>query len=143
MSIHKNFIEWYWRDWNKLCEQKLLPYQNEIFKLFSDKFHIDAEKDWERWRMLLKSRWNKCGEICNEIHLVLWWNDFINKDVKNLVNNIVNLDYNSLLEIFQLLEEKYSKTWKKEITDKINLICLYLKKMWRISSPHTTIQEEN
>ena len=53
MSVHKNFVEWYWRDWNKLCKKELLPYQGEIFKLFSDKFHIDAEKDWKRWRKLL------------------------------------------------------------------------------------------
>jgi len=57
MSVHKNFIEWYWRDRNKLCSEKLLPYQNEIFKLFSEKFHTDAEKDWERWRKLLESWW--------------------------------------------------------------------------------------
>jgi hypothetical protein len=141
MSVHKNFIEWYWRDWNKLCEQKILPYQSKIFKLFSNKFYIDAKKDWERWRKLLKSRWNKCWEICNEIHLTLWWNDIINEELKNLVNNIVNLDYNSLSEIFQVLKNKYSKTGKQWIADQINLIYWYLEKMWRISSPHTTIQE--
>ena len=141
MSVHKNFIERYLRDRNKLCEQKLLPYQGEIFKLFSDKFHIDAEKDWERWRKLLKSRWNKCSELCNEIHLTLWWNEIINENLKDLVNNIVNLDYNSLSEIFQVLKNEYLKTWEQWISNQINLICWYLEKMWRISSPHTTIQE--
>ena len=141
MSVHKNFVEWYWRDWNKLCEQKLLPYQGEIFKLFSDKFYIDAEKDWERWRKLLKSRWNKCWKICNEIHLVLWWNEVINENLKDLVNNIVNLDYNSLFEVFETLKAEYSETGEQWIADQINLICWYLEKMWRISSPHTTIQE--
>jgi hypothetical protein len=140
--VHKNYIEWYWRDWNKLCEQELLPYQGKIFKLFSDKFYIDAEKDWERWRNLLKSRWNKCWEICNEIHLTLWWNDIINEDLKDLVNNIVNLDYNSLSEVFETLEAEYLKIWEKWIADQISLICWYLEKMWRISSPHTTIQEK-
>ena len=140
MSVHKNFVEWYWRDWNKLCEQKLLPYQKEIFKLFSDKFHIDAEKDWERWRILLKSRWNKCWEICNKIHLTLWWNEVINEDLKDIVDNIVNLDYNSLSEVFQTLKNQYSKLWENWIADQIDIICTFLEKMWEISKPHTTIK---
>ena len=143
MSIHKNFIEWYWRNRDKVCEEKILPYQNQIFKLFSEKFHIDAEKDGERWRKLLKIRWNKCSEICNEIHLTLWWNDVVNEDLKILVNNIVNLDYNSFLEIFQKLENKYSEAWNEWTASQIKIICTYLEKMWRISSPHTTIQEIN
>ena len=142
MSIHKNFIEWYWRDWNKLCEQKLLPYQSEIFKLFSDKFHIDAEKDWERWRNLLKSRWNKCWEICNEIHLILWWNETINEELKDLVNNIVNLDYNSLSEVFQSLKAEYLKVWEEKIANQIENVCTCLEKMWRISEFRTTIKKE-
>jgi hypothetical protein len=142
MSVHKNFIEWYWRDRNKLCSEKLLPYQNEIFKLFSEKFHTDAEKDWERWRKLLESWWNKCSEICNEIHLTLWWNDIINNDLKSLIKNIVNLDYNSLLEVFQTLENKYSKVWEKYIANQIKSINKYIEKMWTISKPHTTIKKQ-
>ena len=142
MSAHKNFIEWYWRNWDNLCEEKLLPYQGEIFKLFSDKFHIDAEKDWERWRILLKSRWNKCWEICNKIHLTLWWNEVINEDLKDIVNNIVNLDYNSLSEVFQTLKHQYSKLWEDWIADQINAICSYLEKMWKVSKSHTTILEK-
>lgn len=142
MSVHKNFIEWYWRNRNKLCNEKIIPYQTQIFKLFSKKFHTDAEKDWERWRKLLKSRWNKCSEICKEIHLILWWSDIIDDDLKSLVNNIVNLDYNSLSEIFQTLKNKYSKYWEMKIVSQIENICMYLEKMWRISAPHTTIQEK-
>jgi len=142
MSVHKNFIEWYWRDWNKLCEEKVLPYQGEIFKLFSDKFHIDAERDWERWRKLLKSRWNKCSELCNEIHSILWWNDIVNECLKKLVDDIVNLDYNSLSEIFQILKNQYSNFWKDWVADQIGSICTYLEKMWKISQPHTTIKKE-
>ena len=142
MSVHKNFVEWYWRNWNKLCDEKILPHQGEIFKLFSYKFHIDAEKDWERWRKLLKSRWNKCSELCNEIHLILWWNDIINEELKNLVNNIVNLDYNSLLGVFQAVKVEYLKAWEKEIVNQIEIICTYLRKMWRISESHTTIKSE-
>ena len=141
MSVHKNFIEWYWRSWKKLCEEKLLPYQWEIFRLFSDKFHIDAEKDWERWRKLLKSWWNKCSEICNEIHLTLWWSEEINEDLKDIVNNIVNLDYNSLSEVFQELKTEYLEVWENWIASQIEIICICLEKMWKISSPHTTIQK--
>ena len=142
MSTHKNFVEWYWRDWNKLCKEKLLTYQGEIFKLFSDKFHIDAKKDWERWRELLKSRWNKCWEICNEIHITLWWNDVINEELKDLVNNIVNLDYNSLSEVFQTLKVGYLEAWEEKIAGQIGIVYTYLEKMWRISISRTTIQSE-
>ena len=141
MSVHKNFVEWYWRNWDKLYKEELLPYQGEIFKLFSDKFHIDAEKDWERWRNLLKSRWDKCSELCNEIHLTLWWNNIINEELKDTVNNIVNLDYNSLSEVFQTLKVEYLEVWEEWIAKQIDTICSYLEKMWRISSPHTTIQK--
>ena len=141
MAVHKNYVEWYWRDWNKLCSEELLPYQNEIFKLFSDKFHIDAEKDWERWRKLLQSRWNKCWEICNEIHLILWWNDIINEKLKVFVNNVVNLDYGSLCEVFVALENQYYKMWLNEVSGCIDEICLYLKKMRHISKSHTIIDE--
>lgn len=140
MSVHKNFIEWYWRNRDKLCEEKILPYQKQIFKLFSEKFHKDAEKDWEKWRKLLASRWNKCSEICNEIHLTLW-NDMINGDLKDLVNNIVNLDYNSLLEVFQVLKDEYLKVWNELIVSKIWIVCMYLEKMWSISKSHTTIKK--
>lgn len=142
MSTHKNFVEWYWRDWNKLCKEKLLTYQGEIFKLFSDKFHIDAKKDWERWRELLKSRWNKCWEICNEIHITLWWNDVINEELKDLVNNIVNLDYNSLSEVFQTLKVGYLEAWEEKIAGQIGIVYTYLEKMWRISKSRTTIKSE-
>ena len=142
MSVHKNFVEWYWRNWNKLCDEKILPYQWEIFKLFSDKFHIDAEKDWERWRKLLKSRWNKCSGLCNEIHLTLWWNDIIHKDLKEFVNDIVNLDYNSLSEVFQILKNKYLEIWEPWIARQICDICTYIEKMWGISQPHTTLKKE-
>lgn len=141
MSVHKNFLEWYWRDWDKLCSEKLLPYQNQIFKLFWNKFCTDAKKDWEKGRILLKVRWNKCGEICNEIHLIFWWNAIINEDLRDLVNGIVNLDYNSLFEVFQTLKDEYLTKWDEWTVNQIEIICSYLKKMWRISSPHTTIQE--
>lgn len=141
MSVHKNFIEWYWRNRDKLCIEKILPYQGKIFKLFSEKFHCDAEKDWERWRNLLKSRWNKCSEICNEIHSTLWWNDIVDKNLKHLVNNIVNLDYNSLSEFFQTLKNKYSKVWEQWIANKIEIIHIQLEKMWEISKFHTIIKK--
>lgn len=142
MSVHKNFIEWYWRDWNKLCSEKLLPYQNEIFELFSEKFYVDAEKDGEKWRKVLKSRWGKCGEICNEIYLTLWWNGVVSEDLRDLIISVVNLDYNSLLEVFQVLRNEYLKVWNQWVANQIWIICFYLEKMWWISKSHTMIKNE-
>lgn len=140
MAVHKNYIEWYWRDWDKLCTEELLPYQNDIFKLFSDKFYTDAEKDRERWRKLLTFRWYRCSQLCKEIHENLEWNDIVDEELKDLVNNVVNLDYNSLSEVFQTLEDKYSNQWEEWIASQIKNICDYLEKMWRISKPHTEIK---
>lgn len=140
MSIHKNYIEWYWSERDALCTQKLLPYQNEIFRLFSDKFYTDAENDREKWRKLLTYRWYRCSELCDEIHKNLEWNDIIGEDLKDLVNNIVDLDYNSLLEVFQILRDKYLEIWNQWISNQIDNICEYLDKMWKISKNRTEIK---
>lgn len=140
MSVHKNYVEWYWSERDALCTQKLLPYQNEVFKLLSDKFYTDAENDREKWRKLLTYRWYRCSELCNEIHKNFEWSDVIGEDLKGLVNDIVNMDYNSLLEVFQTLKDEYSEGGNQWVSNQINYICEYLEKMWNVSKKHTEIK---
>jgi hypothetical protein len=59
-----------------------------------------------------------------------------------LVNNIVNLDYNSLSEVFQSLKAEYLKVWEEKIANQIEIVCTCLEKMWRISEFRTTIKKE-
>lgn len=140
MSIHKNYVEWYWRQWDQLCSEKILPYQNEVFKLLGDKFYKDAENDREKWRELLTYRWYRCSELCDEIHKTLGWSDVVGENLKWLVNDVVNLDYNSLLEVFQTLKNKYSEDENQWIANQIENICVYLEKMWNVSKKHTEIK---
>lgn len=138
MATHKNYVEWFWRDRKTLTETQLIPNQNEIFNLFSQKFHSDAEKDWSKGRVHLQARWETCANACNEIHNILWWNITNNEELISLINNIVNLDYKSLQDFFITLKDIYSNN--PEVQTHINNVCEQLKKMWDVSKPHTTIQ---
>ena len=138
-SSHKNFVEWYGRNRNLLINEKIIPYQNGIFKLFYDKFHADAEKDWEKWKIKLKKLWNDCANFCNEIHSVLSLNKCNNMsdDLKNTVKNIINMDYESVQLFFNELKNKYEQSF--EISEKLNSICKTLQEMRRISKKYTNI----
>jgi hypothetical protein len=46
------------------------------------------------------------------------------------------------LEIFQVLESKYSEIGEWWIASQIEIVCAYLEKMWRISESRTTIKKE-
>ena len=141
MATHKNYVEWFWRNRDTIINTQLLPNQDEIFNLFSNKFHDDAEKDWSKGRVRLQTRWETCANACNEIHNSLWWDITNNEELTNLVKNIVNLDYWSLQDFFITLRKSYSNN--PEILTHIDNICKQLKKMWDISEPHTTIKTED
>ena len=57
--------------------------------------------------------------------------NIINEDLKELVDNIINLDYNTLLEIFQIL--------KILRLIYLNETCNYFSKMRKISESYTII----
>lgn len=140
MATHKNYVEWFWRDWSYIINTQVIPNQEKIFNLFSNKFHSDAEKDWMKGRIRLQAQWEICAKACKEIHNILWWDISSNEELISIVNNIVNLDYKSLQDFFIILKDSYSNNLK--IQNYINNICGQLKKMWDISKPHTTIQTE-
>lgn len=139
-SKHNNYVEWFERNWPLLVKTRIIPNEKEIFDLFSQKFHGDAIKDNERWREKLRDLWEICSESCKNIHVALQWIDNINPSLKELVKNICDLDYESLLEIFQRIRLEYFNTWRDEnIVDDLDRICKSLDKMRQISKKHTNV----
>lgn len=139
-SNHKNYVEWFDRDWPLLVKTKIIPNEKEIFELFSQKFHRDALKDNERWRENLRNYWEICSESCKNIHVALQWIDNINPSLKELVKNICDLDYESLQDIFQKIKLEYFNTWWDEnIINELDTICKSLDKMRQISKKHTNV----
>lgn len=91
-STHKNFVPWYWRDWQKIKNEIIIPYKGNVFSLFQDKFHIDAEKDWERGRIKLQTRWQNCSDFCKELHTLLWIQGSIqNKNLMKIQEIVTNI----------------------------------------------------
>jgi len=139
-SSHKNFVEQFWRNRDILIDNKIIPYQNNIFDLFNDKFKSDAQKDWIRWRRKLEELWSKCGDNCEHIHQILVskntsFNEY--EKIIETVNNIVNMDYWSLQDFFGALKNKYKDI--PQIYELLNEIIDDIWEMRRISKKHTNI----
>ena len=139
-SNHKNYIEWFDRDWSILVKTQIIPNEKEIFELLSQKFHTDALKDNDKWREILRNLWEICSESCKNIHIALQWIDHINPSLRELVKNICDLDYESLLEVFQRIRLEYFNTKRDEnIVEDLDNICSSLDKMRQISKKHTNV----
>lgn len=140
-SNHKNYVEWYGRNWSTLINDIVIPHQKTIFNLFNNKFKLDAQKDWERWREKLKELWNACANNCELIQrIILHQNDKqseYNDDILKVVTNIVNIDYWSLHDFFNALRSEYETN--TEIYKILDEICNYVRKMREISRNHTNI----
>ena len=139
-SNHKNYIEWFERNWPLLVKNQIIPNGKEIFELFSQKFHKDALKDNDKWREKLRNYWEICSESCKNIHVALQWIDNINPSLKEIVKNICDLDYETLQDIFQKIKLEYFNTWWDEnIINELDTICKSLDKMRQISKKHTNV----
>ena len=138
-SNHKNFVETYWRNRLDLINNIILPHQNRIFSLLSKKFKSDANKDWERNRIKLKLLWYECANKCDEILKILNIRNRTsnNADLEDIVNNIVNMDYESVKDLFNHLKESYKND--PEIYNTIQEICNNLAEMRKLSKKHTNI----
>jgi len=138
-SNHKNFVETYWRNRLDLINNIILPHQNRIFSLLSKKFKSDANKDWERNRIKLKLLWYECANKCDEILKILNIRNRTsnNTDLEDIVNNIVNMDYESVKDLFNHLKESYKND--PEIYNTIQEICNNLAEMRKLSKKHTNI----
>ena len=139
-SNHKNYVEWFDRNRSLLAKTKIIPNEKAIFDLFSQKFSNDAEADLNRWRKTLRELWILCATSCQEIHNILAWKVENDPELKELVKNTVNLDYESLWEVFNEMKMLYAaKSEDKEIEKRLEKICEYIEKMRRISQKHTNV----
>jgi len=143
-SNHKNYIEWYWRNRDTLINDTVIPYQNIIFNLFSNKFKLDSQKDWERWREKLKDLWDICANNCKLIQRIIllqnneqFEHNEHNDNILKTVINIVDMDYWSLQDFFLALKNKYKTN--PEIYKILDEIRNYVQKMREISKKHTEI----
>ena len=81
-----------------------------------------------------------CANLCHEIHEILAWEAENDPELKELVKNIVNLDYESLWEVFSKIQLEYFNTWWNEQVQKhLQNIQNYIKKMRQISKKHTNV----
>jgi len=139
-SNHKNYIDQYDRNRQKLAKTIILPNEKSIFELFNKKFSIDADADIDRWRLQLWKLWHACADSCSKIHQILSWEPQVDARYKDLVKNIVNLDYDSLKEVFQEIQNEYFNSWVDEkVVNYLQDICKYLDKMRKISKNHTNV----
>ena len=139
-SNHKNYIDQYDRDWQKLVQTIVLPNEKTIFELFNEKFFMDADADINRWRFQLWKLWYACASSCLQIHKILSWELQIDAKYNDLVKNIVNLDYDSLKEVFQEIQNEYFNNGANaEIITYLQDVCKYLDKMRKISKNHTNV----
>ena len=139
-SSHRNFVEWYWRNREIIIRDNVLPYQSAIFDIFSKKFDFDAQKDLLRWRKKLWRLGNSCAEELSKIHSILnsWTvSDDELDEIIEIVENVVDMDYDSVKEFFYTLKKEYSENWK--IKERLNQICDNISKMWEISQDKTNI----
>lgn len=139
-SNHKNYIDQYDRNRQKLAKNVILPNEKSIFELFNEKFSMDADADTNRWRLQLWKLWYACADSCSQIHKILSWELHVDTKYKDLVKNIVNLDYDSLKEVFQEIQNEYFNSWASvEVINYLQEVCKHLDKMRKISKNHTNV----
>ena len=139
-SNHRNYIDQYDRDRQKLAKTIILPNEKTIFMLFNEKFSSDANADINRWRLQLWKLWYACADSCSQIHKILSWEPQVDSKYKDLVRDVVNLDYDSLKGVFQEIQNEYFNSWDSaEVTNYLQEVCKCLDKMRKISKNHTNV----
>ena len=139
-SNHKNYVDQYDRDREKLAKIIILPNEKTIFELFNKKFSNDADADINRWRLQLWKLWYACADSCWQIHKILSGEPQVDDKYRELVKNIVNLDYQSLMEVFQEIQNEYFNSGANaEVITYLQDVCKYLDKMRKISKNHTNV----
>lgn len=140
MSQHKNYFDKYGQDRDRFVQKEIIYYQTSIFSLFSQKFQKDAQKDWENQKKKLAKWWESCSKSCQKIHEVLWFGVAVSPqqtlELEKMVEEAVNLDYQSLQELFSAIQKVFPQQNLQEWFQKIQK---NLQDMRRVSEKHTTI----
>lgn len=134
-SDHKNYLPSYPFSTEEIIEKYILPNQKNIFEKFAEKITVDARKDGQRWRKFLESQWLKISSTCKRIVLLSikqeWESD------TQLVEEIINMDYQSVAGFFEKLAKYYEVN--NPINQELITITELFKSMWKVSEKHTNI----
>ena len=141
-SNHKDYLNLYWKNRNKVVENEILPCQESIFELFSVKFNYDANEDLKRNRKKLFNLGKNCSKNLYEIHSILtkkqkFGESYDEDRQEEIVQEIVNMTYQSVLELFETVKEKFSDNPK--IEKLLQNTCDSISEMLEISKNHTNI----
>ena len=104
-SDHKNYLPSYPFSTKEIIKNYILPNQKDIFENFAEKISNDAKKDGERGRKFLESQWLKASASCKRIAILSKETEW-NSD-NQLVEEIINMDYQSVAEFFKELASYY------------------------------------
>lgn len=134
-SDHKNYLPSYPFSTKEIIKNYILPNQKDIFENFAEKISNDAKKDGGRGRKFLESQWLKASASCKRIAILSKETEW-NSD-NQLVEEIINMDYQSVAEFFKELASYY------EVNNPINQELITIKElfesMWKVSEKHTNI----
>lgn len=138
MAEHKNYLLKYGQDRDSFVQKEIVYYQASIFSLFSQKFQKNAQKDWEKQRNFLALWWESCSKSCQKIHEVLWFSVSPQQipELEKMVDEAVNLDYQSLQELFSAIQKVFPQ---QDLQEWFQEIQKNLQNMRRISNERTTI----
>ena len=134
-SNHKNYLPSYPFSTEEIIEKYILFNPKNSFKLFAEKIEKDAKKDWERGRKFLERQGLKAVENCKRISEIFM--DAKGEENSQLIEEIINMDYQSVVDFFQLLKIYFQDN--EEVYQNLSSIVKSFQKMRKVSEKHTNI----
>lgn len=134
-SNHKNYLPSYPFSTEEIIEKYILFNPKNSFKLFAEKIEKDAKKDWERGRKFLERQGLKAAENCKRISEIFM--DVKGEENSQLIEEIINMDYQSVVDFFQLLKSYFQEN--EEVYQNLSSIVKSFQEMRKVSEKHTNI----
>ena len=136
-SNHKNYLPSYPFSTEEIIEKYILFNPKNSFKLFAEKIEKDAKKDWERGRKFLETQGLKAAEICKKISELSENSEAKGEENSQLIEEIINMDYQSVVDFFQLLKSYFQEN--EEVYQNLSSIVKSFQEMRKVSEKHTNI----
>lgn len=142
MAIHKNYLPSFPESQEEIIKNIVLPNQDKIFYLFAKKITQDANEDEKKERFFLAKTGKLIAEHCQNLHNLLSSEE--NKKQENinltqLVKEIIDMDYQSVVKIFQLLLSFSNHLWKNDAKIHLEAIIAGFEALRSKSKRHTTV----
>ena len=134
-SDHKNYLPSYLFSTEEIIEKYILSNQKNIFEKFAEKIARDSKKDGERGRKFLENQWIKASSTCKRIALLSTKQEW--EADTQLVEEIINMDYQSVADFFEKLAKYYEQN--NPINQELITVAELFKSMWKVSEKHTNI----